>query len=88
MSDQEKIQEYREAIRHVIMIANMTLSMHDIPKLLADIERADAVGWIYDPTLYRDKLQAMNEDREVLNAALPLWKLAKEIQKRKEATKL
>jgi hypothetical protein len=57
--------------------------VHDIPKLLADIERADAVGWAIDPTLYRDKVDAMNEDREVLKAALPLWHLAAEIQKRK-----
>jgi hypothetical protein len=48
------------------------LAQHDLPGLLRDIERAHAAGPILDPTLYRDKAKAMDEDAELLRAALKL----------------
>ncbi len=71
MSDAEKIEEYRSALRTCALAAQL-LAQHDIPKLLADIEHADSFGPLLDPTLWRDKHKAMNEDREMFRAALSL----------------
>jgi hypothetical protein len=58
-------------------MAAKLLTYIDIPQMLADIERADTLGPLLDPTLWMNKSEAMNQDRELLKAALPLWKLAK-----------
>ena len=60
----------------VIVASARALVNHDIPGLIAAIDTADAVGPIVDPTLYRDKHAMMAEDREVFEAALPLWRMA------------
>jgi tRNA U34 5-methylaminomethyl-2-thiouridine-forming methyltransferase MnmC len=71
MSDAEKIEEYRDALRTCVLAARL-LAGHDIPKLLSDIEHADSFGPVLDPTLWRAKHKAMSEDREVFEAALAL----------------
>ena len=82
------VEEYRAAIGAAVIAANM-LAQWDIPQLLADIERADAFGPLLDPTLWSKKHKAMDEDREALRAALPLWRLAQELaEKRAEALKM
>lgn len=70
-----KISEYREAVQTAVLCARM-ISVHDIPAILADIERADIVGPMIDPTLWREKHKAMNQDREVLRAALALHEIS------------
>lgn len=65
------VEEYQSAVVAAKLCANM-LAGHDITKLLNAIERADAVGPMLDPTLYRDKQKAMHEDKELLQAALKL----------------
>lgn len=59
---------YRSAVATAQLCAQL-LSQHDLPQLLRDIERADAIGPILDPTLWRDKNKAMEEDKELLEAA-------------------
>jgi pyrimidine operon attenuation protein/uracil phosphoribosyltransferase len=76
-ADDERIHKYRLALRGVVTAAHM-LAGHDIPGLIEAIERAHTTGPILDPTLYRDKAKAMDEDAELLRAALPLWKLTRE----------
>lgn len=66
-----KVLEYQAAI-HACMLARHLLWQHDIPALLEDIAHAESVGPILDPTLYREKARAMEQDRELLRAALPL----------------
>lgn len=75
MSNEEKIEEYQNAIKSVVLCSNM-IAEHDLSKLLADIEFADSFGPILDPTLWREKHRAMLEDKKILEAALPLWRLA------------
>lgn len=65
------VEEYQSAVVAAKFCANL-LAGHDINKLLDAIERADAVGPVLDPTLYRDKQKAMHEDKELLQAALKL----------------
>lgn len=69
--------EYREAVIGVLVVAR-ALNTIDIPELLDAITRANSVGHILDPTLYREKSKAMNEDAELLRAALPLWRFVRE----------
>ena len=78
--DEAKVLEYRQAITTAIMCAQL-LTQHDIPQLLRNIERADAVGPILDPTLWREKQKAMDEDREVLKAANHLREIGLKLDK-------
>jgi hypothetical protein len=69
------LEEYRSA-RITCELARNFLKQYDFKKLLDAISRADAVGAMLDPTLYRDKHQAMLEDRAVFEAAqrfLKVW---------------
>lgn len=75
-TDEEKIAEYRANLLLIHMAAR-TIAKMDIPKMLDDIERSHAIGPMLDPTLYRDKRKAMEEDAELLRAALPLYKLGR-----------
>jgi len=72
-------QEYQGAVVMVAAMARL-LAGYDVPGLLADIEHAEAIGPVLDPTLYRDKAKAMGEDRELLRAALPLYQLGKKLE--------
>lgn len=53
-------------------LARAILQSYDVPKTLRDIEHAEAVGPIFDPALWREKSQAMAEDKALLQAALAL----------------
>ena len=59
--------------------AARVLRGHDLKAALDAIERADSIGAILDPTLYRDKHQAMMDDKALLEAALPLWRFAEKL---------
>jgi hypothetical protein len=65
---------YQSAVKTAALCAQM-LAQFDIPELLTAIERGHAFGPILDPTLYRDKAKAMNEDKELLQAANHLREL-------------
>jgi len=67
----EQVEEYREAVTACALACRL-LQQHDIPKLLRDIENADATGPIFNPTLWIQKNTAMEEDRKLLSAALVL----------------
>lgn len=71
-----KARAYREAhaaVRSCLLI----LALHDYEALIADIDRAGAVGPILDPTLWRAKHKAMDEDKELFALAAPLAKLGR-----------
>lgn len=68
MTDNDLIEEYRAA-RVACELAKDLLKQHDLQKLLDAISVADSVGAMMDPTLYRKKVGAMLEDREVFMAA-------------------
>jgi hypothetical protein len=78
MSDQAEITRYRTAVLACHVAARM-LAEHELAELLADIERADTMGPFLDPTLWRDRRAAMLEDREVIAAAMNLWKLGRKL---------
>lgn len=85
MTKQEKIAEYQVTVGEVMLMAER-LAQLGIPELLAAIERAEAMGPILDPTLWVAKNRAMQEDKELLLAALPLRNIAEVLhEKNKEA---
>jgi len=69
---------YQAAVRCAAMTASM-LAQWDIPVLLSSIDQAESIGPLVDPTLYREKAEAMREDRDILKAALPLWRIGKKL---------
>jgi hypothetical protein len=78
MSDAAKVLEYQQAVRTAVFAARM-LQPHDLAGLIQAIDRADALGPLLDPTAWRERHQAMLEDREILEAALPLWRLGQRL---------
>lgn len=76
----DNVESYRAAIQAAAICSQM-LTQHDIPKLLEDISRAEALGPIMDPTLYREKARAMQQDKELLKAAAPLRELGVAMQR-------
>lgn len=77
-------EEYQSQLLAVIGAARV-ISLIDVPDLLARIERADSVGAMIDPTLYRAKHKAMMVDKALLEAALPLYVLGKRMEEAEAA---
>lgn len=67
--------EYQAAVGSCALVGSM-LTQYDLPEMLRAIEHAEAMGPMIDPTLYREKADAMDEDKTLLEAALPLWRWA------------
>jgi hypothetical protein len=72
-------EQYQQQLFTVAMTGRLLVDV-DVPDLLQRIERAHSFGCMVDPTLYRDKVQAMDQDKEMLEAALPLWRWARKVQ--------
>lgn len=68
--------EYQDQLKRLALVAQL---IRDIPvaKLLADVDRANSIGPILHPTLWREKANAMALDKKLLEAALPLVKWAR-----------
>ena len=73
----EHAESYRENIKRLAMIAALLREV-PVPELLVAIERADATGPVLDPTLWIKASPEMHRHRDLLRAALPLWRLAKD----------
>ena len=63
-----RIVDYRTALFAARCAAAM-LMQHEYGELLRDISNAEEVGPFLDPTLWRDKRQALAEDRKIFEAA-------------------
>lgn len=72
-------EQYQQQLFTVATTARLLVDV-DIPDLLQRIERAHSLGSMIDPTLYRDKVVAMDQDKDMLEAALPLWRWARKIR--------
>lgn len=70
MTDQSRIDAYRAAVTTCVLAAQL-LATHDLPAMLEAIERAEAVG-------------AMLEDKAVLEAATPLYRLGRKLAQKGE----
>ncbi len=68
MSD---LETYRAAVV-ACALARQVLRQHDLAGLIRAIDHAETVGPVLDPTSYRERGDAMREDRELLRCALTL----------------
>lgn len=73
--------DYRTAVLAVALAARL-VSQHDLPRMRRAIEHARALGPVLDPSAYRAKGQAMEEDDSMLAAAMPLWQLGQMLRGR------
>ena len=71
-----RVGQYQAAVIACAM-ARQLLQTHDLEGILRAIGDAHALGPVLDPTLYRDRAKAMEEDRALLEAALPLARLGR-----------
>ena len=78
MSSEQNEETYITAVQHAVICAQL-LALHDVPALLRAIERSDAIAPLIDPTLWINARERMYEHREFLRAALPLYRLGKEL---------
>jgi hypothetical protein len=63
--------DYVNAV-NTVQIAAGLLTTLDLAEVLNCMERADALGPILDPTLYKDASERMDAQRRLIQAALPL----------------
>ena len=68
--------QHAEGVFAVVMAARV-LSSVELERVIESAETALAVGPILDPTLYRDHAHRLEQDLELLRAALPLWQVAR-----------
>ncbi len=67
----DHVADYRAAVLACHQ-ARALLHEHDLPSLLAAIERAETTGPALDPTLWREKAKLMEQDRDIIRAAMAL----------------
>lgn len=63
----------------VVIVAARILSVLDLPARIREADHAQAIGPILAPSLYRSKTGALAQDQDLLEAALPLWRLARQL---------
>jgi hypothetical protein len=71
--------EYQQALFSVATAARLFVDV-DLPDILRRMEHCEAFGGLIDPTLYREKSKDMAHDKEMVEAALPLWRWARKVQ--------
>lgn len=83
MSDLAK-GEYQMQLKNAYLLIGM---VHNIPvkEMLEDISKAEVMGPLLDPTLWISNRQKMAEDKSVLEALLPVWKIAETIKSKTQA---
>ena len=64
----DSFKEYRGELQLIVLAASLIREI-DFASRIASIDRADVLGPLIDPTLYRDKSHVMHIDRELFVAA-------------------
>lgn len=60
-------EQHQLAVRNAALIYQL-IKDQPLGVLLERIDRAESVGWILDPTLYRNKSKALGEDKKMIVA--------------------
>lgn len=72
--------KYQDAVKACALAAQFLMA-HDLEGILEAIERCDAFAPVLDPTLYIKNSKAMHEDKEILEAAIPLKAIGEKLFK-------
>lgn len=70
------------AIEAAMIAARMMLNI-DVPGTLGELEKFDAFAPIFEPSMWIKTRKAAAEKRELLEAALPLWRWVQEQKKKR-----
>lgn len=71
LGEVEKISTH-SGVMAIILLAAHTLSAADIEGAIENSMRADAIGPLLDPVLYKRKSKALDQDRSIMLSALEL----------------
>lgn len=80
-----QVVEYQMCVQRC-HIACIALAELDIEKMLTAIDRAETIGPIVDPTLWRNKSEKMAEDKHLLMTALPMAMIGRKLLERASPT--
>jgi hypothetical protein len=78
------IDDHRQAMEIVIMAMRMLANVN-LPHVRDAAQRALDFGCFQDPTLWIQNHKALEEDKVLLEAAMPLWRAAEKMLKRVKA---
>jgi hypothetical protein len=78
--------EYRAAVVGCAFIAKM-LTQYDLQAIIEAINHSDAFGCFIDPTLWINNRDKMQEDKQIIEAAMPLWKMGMKMKTMAEETR-
>lgn len=81
---EDQIRRYQDTVAAVARLGGV-ISLLPVDQILEAIQAADTAAPILDPTLWRSKRTAMYEDRDLLQAALPLWQKIRELKRLEKA---
>ncbi len=79
----DRIDDHQACVKTVVLLAR-SLDIYDIPKAIDAATRALEMGPYIDPTAWRANHRKLEEDREMLRAALPLWELVQKLKERRD----
>lgn len=80
-TEDERPDDHQMAMMAVIS-AMRILSTVNLKGAQENASRAHSVAPFLDPTAYREKGKALQEDEEMMRAARPLWEMADKIKER------
>jgi hypothetical protein len=86
-ADGQPIDDHGQCVMVVVMAAR-ALETHDIEGAIERAKHALEIGPFFQPTAWIQNHEKLEQDIEVLRAALPLVKLAREIRERIEKGEL
>ena len=71
--------EYQVALSAIFQAARL-MAGFDLPSIVEQIGRCEAIGPIMAPSLWIQNGGKMAEDKEMIEAALPLWRWLQKIE--------
>ncbi len=75
--------DYTRAIT-MCYLAARALKDLDLPRVIEAMNKADTIGPFLDPALWMAKRTDMRDNRNVIEAALPLWRLAQKLKEERD----
>lgn len=85
MTNVDLTNPHQGAVVATVLAARMlATTIEDLPAVIRAAERALDFGPFTDPTAWRDKHKALEQDIEMLKAALPMWQLGRRMLERAE----
>jgi hypothetical protein len=79
LTKENYVEEHQTAVRNAMLIYQI-IRDEPLAELLERIDRAEGVAPVLDPTLYRDKRQALSEDKRMIEALFSFQSAMKKLE--------